>query len=794
MDESGGSSGDGDRRRPIFWAFAVAAALVSILFYRDFVFRPDRLIFGTDMLLEGIPLRQFYVDEIRAGRGVPLWTPDVYAGMPYVALLPGPIFYPTTLLYFVMPLFRAIGWTFVIHTFLSGLFGYFLARSFRLRVTSAVVCGASFMLSGYMTSHLYGGHDGRMFAMALIPLALGLLERGLSSGEGRWFAGLAIVVAMQSFTPHTQVMYFSCLALALYFLFHVVFRIPRGSSEAVGKRYLRPVGGFVLAFAGAVAISGPQLFPTLALLDDVTRAATERGYEFAASFALPPQEVTALFLPDLISSLPGRYWGQNPLKLHTEYMGAVPLALAFLGVAASFRQGLGTDKRRVIGFLGVASVLGILFALGSVTPVHRIAHGVVPMISSLRAPAMMLGPVSVFVALLAGFGWEAVLHERESSRSGPPPVSWVALALLAAPVLLLGLAAAMSPHGLLNYVALAWYPEGWPRMPDVSSLAPALRVNGLLLLTGFAATWGVARAVSRRRLAPLAVAGLLGFAIADLWRVDARYLETRGATVELGGDPVLATLAREAGPGDRVWAPDLAGPTRNYRPNRFTYFGVSSATGHQKFLLTPYARLVGGIQPDRGLLEFPSLIALLNVRFLITPGPQNGLETLAEAEGRYLYRIPAPPYAYFPAEVVVVDDTAEVLARTRANRDPLSVAFVEPVAGHEAPRAGRGSATISHYEPDRIVLDVNADEGGLLFLSEIHHSNWQAFVDGEEAPVWRVNVAFRGVVVPAGRHRLELAYRSPSYRLGVWASLLASLVAVGVVIYSLRSSRAGNVP
>ncbi len=144
------------RDLPVVWLFLAGAAVVTLWFYRDFVFHPERLIFGTDMLLEGYPLRQFFVDEIGSGRGVPLWTPHVYGGMPYVALLPGPIFYPTTLLYFLMPLYRAIGWTFVLHTFFGAAFGYFLGRSFRLRPWAAAVCGTSFMLTGYITSHLFG--------------------------------------------------------------------------------------------------------------------------------------------------------------------------------------------------------------------------------------------------------------------------------------------------------------------------------------------------------------------------------------------------------------------------------------------------------------------------------------------------------------------------------------------------------------------------------------------------------------------------------------------------------------
>ncbi len=626
-----------------------------------------------------------------------------------------------------------------------------------------------------------------MFAMTLIPLAFGLLERGLRSGQVRWFCALALVVGVQILTPHTQVMYFSSLALALYVVWHLVARVRPSEGGAV--RFLRPAGLAGGAFLAAGAVGAIQLLPTLELLNHVTRQATETGYDFAASYGLPVQELTALFLPDLIGSLPGTYWGSNGIKLHTEYLGAVPLALALLAVAVAFGGGFDRERRRIVWFLGGASVLGILFALGAATPVHRIAFTVIPMIGSFRAPAMMMCAVVTFVSLLAGFGWEAALRQRE--EDGPLRVSWIWLGALGTPVVLLGLVAAVNPQGLMSWALLAWYPAGWPLQPS-PELAATLGISGIVLVLGFALAWGLALAVGRRKAGELVVVALLAFTVLDLARVGSRYMSAGPADAYLGSDDVLETLQAEAEPGQRIWAVQLEQPM--YRPNRFMYYGLSSASGSQKFVLDPYARLVGAVRIDDVLMQTGSvLLPLLDTRYLITRSeqPQGQLELRARADGRLLYRLPGPvPHAFFPASVEAVATPEEAVERTRGNLRPLEVAVVETTGA--PPSAGSGVASIVRYEPDEIEIDVRADRAGLLAVSEIHHPGWRAYVGDTEVPIWRTNAAFRGVEVPAGSHRVRFVYESRAYSVGRWLTLLSVLGLVTGLLTSWLRARRGE--
>jgi hypothetical protein len=138
------------------------------------------------------------------------------------------------------------------------------------------------------------------------------------------------------------------------------------------------------------------------------------------------------------------------------------------------------------------------------------------------------------------------------------------------------------------------------------------------------------------------------------------------------------------------------------------------------------------------------------------------------------------PHAWFPESVEATRDTAEALRRVLELEDPRALAIVE---AERAPPAGAGEARVTSQEPDEIVLEVVAEQPGLLFVSEIWHPSWLATVDGEPAEVLRTNVAFRGVVVPEGAHQVRFRYSASEFRLGFGLSGAGLLLAAGVLIW-----------
>ena len=79
---------------------------------------------------------------------------------------------------------------------------------------------------------------------------------------------------------------------------------------------------------------------------------------------------------------------------------------------------------------------------------------------------------------------------------------------------------------------------------------------------------------------------------------------------------------------------------------------------------------------------------------------------------------------------------------------------------------------VTRYEPQRIEIETRNEQPGFLALSEVYYRGWDAWIDGRRVPVEKVNYILRGLAVPAGAHRIEFVFRSPSFRNGAVYSVL----------------------
>ena len=90
------------------------------------------------------------------------------------------------------------------------------------------------------------------------------------------------------------------------------------------------------------------------------------------------------------------------------------------------------------------------------------------------------------------------------------------------------------------------------------------------------------------------------------------------------------------------------------------------------------------------------------------------------------------------------------------------------ISGEAAARTPRSSARGTSRP-----IETDGLDGALLVLADLAFPGWHADVDGRAAPVLTVDGVLRGVVVPAGLHRIGFRYRPTSVMLGAFLSSLA---------------------
>lgn len=107
---------------------------------------------------------------------------------------------------------------------------------------------------------------------------------------------------------------------------------------------------------------------------------------------------------------------------------------------------------------------------------------------------------------------------------------------------------------------------------------------------------------------------------------------------------------------------------------------------------------------------------------------------------------------------------------------------------------GRATPSVSWQRPHSERIEITAETAvpAVVMVSEAWYPNWRVEVDGVARPVWRVNYAFLGAAVAAGRHTLVFRYEKPWYSwLGYAITGLTLLIVVGG-LWQSRSKAASS--
>lgn len=739
------------------------ALLVLMAFWGLLWLPPEQVIGGKDLVYMFLHWWRFALESLRQGE-LPLWNPYLFSGVPFIANPQPALFYPPTWLILLLPPTRAVGLLYLLHFWLAALGMWAWLRAEGADVAGAFLGAVAFAFSGYFFARVYAGHIGVVMTQAWLPLILWALRRVVQRGrwEGAVLGGLP--VAMSLLAGHTASFYYVALVAAVYALC-LAWERASGEWRALPRALVLPA---LMGLTG-LALAAAQLAPTLEFLRLSTRQGTD--YAFAASYSWSPGYLLTLLVPYFFGE-PVRvgYWGDGPFEEFVLYVGLLPLLLALV-------LGWRLRHRRAPMLAGLG-VVGLVLALGPFAVLHRLAFHFLPLFGATRAPARA-GFLFVFAA--AALGGLSLTWLRQYPEKAHPllrrwargPAAWL-VGGLATLVVLTGFVLFALQRDSNAEIGRLWHVANHT----------ALFLLFFLLTMGLLAAWGT------RRLSPRVGTMLaLGLVLLDLWSWGRPLLQA----VAVGESPywrgVAELTAREEG---RVlpWGLGI------FEHNHGMALGVESVFGYDPLELERYYRFTTAVVDPRA-----RAYDLLGARYLVTsqptefPDEEGAPRLIGEEGGAWVYERPAAlPRAWLVHQVEVIEGEALLARLNDAAFDPRAAVLLEEAAPCQvALAAGAEEVHFSRVGNNRVEVVVRAEAAGVLVVGEPYYPGWRAAVDGQVVPLLRADYALRAVCVPAGEHRVTLAYAPLSLGVGAAITLLA-LLGVGWALWRTKpaaSLRAG---
>ena len=830
----------------------------------------------ADLILENYAWKGFVLQAIH-NRELPLWDPYIFAGHPFLANGQHSALYPLSLVFYTLPLWRAYGVFTWLQLGLAGWWAYLFARTLGIQRLGALIAGITFQLSGFMLASVV--HPMIIAGASWLPFILAMAERVIAQHQalGRpstlpWALLGGIGLGCQMLVGHAENTYFVLLVTAAYSAWRLirssiappVLAIKRGWAEQV-KGLTRPAAWLAAMVVLGLALGAVQFVP----LYEVATTSFRSG-EAAASldevrgWAYPPRRLLTFAVPNFFGN-PAHHghfdlfqWQAVPatvnahgepilshdwgIKNYVEggaYLGLLPLLLALLAalsppLAPAARPASATVEkwsRRWIRHPHIPFfTLLSLFSLGCIfgTPLYALVYAL-PLLKQSHSPFRWVFPLTLAVAVLAGFGAQAVQEsraalQRRADGAGAPGTArplvrlllldtapslisvlaalacWGGVGLLSALVLSRILFARIEPLVERLFWRLALAAHAFPDHRAFYSYEfKWLALCGLLLLAA-----GIVLRVSRcpiylRRRPVWEFLAVFVLAL-DLCTFGAGFNPAVDPALLDYTPPVVTFLQQDIGPW-RYATFTPPGTTKTMNANTGMFYGLQTVAGYDSIFSHQYADYMALIEEQDELqynriasfrqwssLDSP-LTDLLNVKYIITeveiPNPAKYRLVYEDGAVRVYENLAALPRAFtLPASAAV---TATDVAEALRTYDPHSYVILEagagPPDGGSPQPATPAVQSVSHYAINEVLIEATVSEASWLVLADTFFPGWQAFVRpqgaGEETEQ-RVNIArvdgnFRGVLLAPGAWIVRFKYSPDSVKLGAFTTFIAGM-------------------
>lgn len=759
------------------WPLVLLLAIVG-LFFRSFIFEgklplPADTILGMyhpwrdvvwDNFTAGVPFKNFLITDpvrqqypwrelaislLKQGE-LALWNPYAFAGAPLLANFQSAPFYPLNLLFFLFPFNFAWGTLIFLEPLLAGLFLYLYLRNLNIGKSASFLGALTFAFSGFSVAWLEWGtilHAGLWLPLILLSIDK-IITHSNSWRNEKFKWGIIFVFSLIAsfFAGHLQTAFYVIGISIVYFLV-------RWWQSGKQKKTLFLFSIFYLLFTIITAV---QWLPTLQFINLSARQ-IDIDWQKPGWF-LPWQNLVQFIAPDFFGNPATlNYWGIWNYGEFIGYIGIVPLIFALL--TTFFRK----DKKTL--FFGTLFFLALSFALP--TPWAKIPYQLqIPLIATSQ-PTRLLFLIDFSLAILAALGFDYFLKSVsmnqfiETSR-----IKEIGKVLFTLFLIIVGL-----------WIFVIFAPKIWSHtfwFPNLEISKRNLILPTLLFLT-FVGTVILYHIliyhIKFRRVLFWGrfglIMGVLFLSTFDLLRFGWKFTPFTKKEWLFPQTKTIEFLKNQEEPF-RFMSLDR----RIFPPNSPIVYRLQTVEGYDPLYLARYGQLVAAWESGNPEAQaafgriltphnFESKIAdLLNVKYVLSLKEEKSpkLELVfQEGQTRVYENKKVLPRAFFVYDYQVAKSSQEALHLLMAEKTDLAKTAIleeDPKIKLFSPQE-EGKVIIKEYREQKVILETQSSLPGLLILSDNFYPGWQAFIDGKQVKIYRVDYTLRGIIVPEGKHKVE---------------------------------------
>ncbi|MBK9352511.1 MAG: hypothetical protein IPN09_00590 [Bacteroidetes bacterium] len=720
------------------------------------------------------------------------WTNTMFSGMPRAGSAIEKYNYPYKIVHLGLSLFGGISFEQLIWL-MAGFYVLLLALSINRWL--ALIGAICFALSTFNITSIEAGHALKMFAIACVsPVLAGIIWVGKKSYL-KGFLVFTLALAFLLTINHTQITYYTIIACLVLVIF--VF-----GKMLIEKDFGHFVKSGAILLVGALLCGGANLHllnfynmsketmrggnSELVSNEGKEKSKGEKtGLEkdYALSWSYGKLESLSFLIPNIMGGATSEYlvsnresetytalassgdpnanelaqastpyWGDQPFVGGPIYFGAILIFLFVLGLL------LASNVEKI--WLIIVGTIFLFISWGrNISWFTDLLFDYAPLYNKFRTPSMGQSVLQIAIYAIAFLGLNK-LFEKQIDKKAVEKKFYIAIGIVGGLTLLVLIIPKL--FGGFEAPNDGKLPD-WLRNALVSDRIGLAKSDAFRSLLFIAVAAGLIWAYLKDKLSIALVMPIVLFlSVVDLWTVDTRYFNKDDfkKKAELGTNvqpsPADQQILTDQDPHYRVFNVLGGNPFNDAQ----TSFFHKSVGGYSAVKLLKYQELIDNHLTKGNM----AVLSMLNTKYFIVQG-QDGGPAVQQNQG-------ACGNAWFVDSLVVVKTANQEMEGMEVNKgfNPLKSALIrgQNIASTKTfEKDSSAQIKLLSYKPHQLAYECNNPKAGFAVFSEVFYKQadgdgWVAKIDGKEQPILEVNYLLRGLEIPAGKHKIEMAMVQPA--------------------------------